>query len=59
VQRDGTVINVKVERTTDDDIGRRCATALANWRFHPGTAADDRAVDVRIEMPFKLPVTKQ
>jgi hypothetical protein len=59
VQRDGTVINVKVERTTDDDIGRRCATALATWRFHPGTAADDRAVDVRIEMPLKFQAAKQ
>jgi TonB family protein len=59
VLRDGTVINVKVEKTTDDDIGRRCATAVANWKFHPGTAADDRAVDVRIEMQFKFPAAKQ
>jgi len=55
VQRDGTVIDIKVEKTTDDDVGRRCAAALAKWKFHPGTASDDRAVDVRFEMPFKFP----
>jgi TonB family protein len=54
VQRDGTVVDVQVERTTDDDIGRRCAAAVAKWKFRPGTAPDDRAVDVRIEMPFKF-----
>ena len=58
VQRDGTVIGIKVERTTDDDIGRRCATALAKWRFRPATAADDRTVDVRIEMAFTFPAAK-
>jgi len=57
VQRDGTVIDVKVEKTTDDDIGRRCATALAKWKFRPATAADDRTVDVKIEMPFKFQAT--
>jgi len=59
VQRDGTVIDVKVEKTTDDDIGRRCATALTKWRFHPATAADDRTVDVRMEMPFKFPASSK
>jgi TonB family protein len=55
VQRDGSVVDVRVEKTTDDDIGRRCATAVARWKFRPGTASDDRAVDVRVEMPFKFP----
>jgi len=57
VQRDGSVVDVKVEKTTDDDIGRRCATAVARWKFHPGTAADDRTVDVRMEVPFKFAAT--
>ena len=51
------MIDVKVEKTTDDDIGRRCATALAKWKFRPATAADDRTVDVKIEMPFKFQAT--
>ncbi|HXQ79698.1 MAG TPA: TonB family protein [Opitutaceae bacterium] len=55
VQRDGSVIDVKVEKATDDDIGRRCAAALSKWKFRPGTASDDRTVDVRTEMPFKFP----
>jgi TonB family protein len=54
VQRDGTVVDVQVERATDDDIGRRCAAAVARWKFRPGTAPDNRTVDVRIEMPFKF-----
>jgi TonB family protein len=54
VQRDGTVVNVKVETATDDDIGRRCASAVSRWKFHPGTASDDRTVDVNLEVPFKF-----
>jgi TonB family protein len=54
VQRDGTVVDVKVEKATDDDIGRRCANAVSRWKFHPGTASDDRTVDVQLEVPFRF-----
>ncbi len=55
VRRDGTVADVEVENATDDDIGRRCMAAVENWRYRPGTASDDRIVDVRLETRFKFP----
>ena len=47
--------DVEVEKATDDDIGRRCKEAVLHWKYHPATAADDRNVDARIEVPFSFP----
>jgi TonB family protein len=55
VGSDGTVRDVEVVKATDDDIARRCKAAVENWRYHPATAPDDRAVDSRIEVPFSFP----
>jgi TonB family protein len=51
----GAVANVEVVRTTDDDIARRCKSAVEKWRFQPATAPDDRIVDSRVEIPFNFP----
>ena len=59
VRRDGTVTGVEVESTTDDDIARRCKSAVEKWRFRPATAPDDRVVQARIEVPFKFPAGAQ
>jgi TonB family protein len=55
VRLDGSVSDVTVVRSTDDDIGRRCKAAVENWRFRAATAADDRIVDSKVEVPFKFP----
>jgi len=55
VRRDGSVTDVAVKSATDDDIARRCKSAVEGWRFEPATAGDGRTVDTRIEVPFKLP----
>ena len=55
VRLDGAVSDVTVLKTTDDDVGRRCKAAVEGWRYRAATAADDRLVDSRIEMPFKFP----
>ncbi len=55
VRKDGTVTGVEVESTTDDDIARRCKSAVEKWRYMPATAPDDRYVQARIEVPFKFP----
>jgi len=57
VRSDGSVTDVDVENATDDDIGRRCKAAVESWRFRPGTASDDRSVDVRMETRFRFPST--
>ena len=54
VRRDGTVAGVEVVRSTDDDIARRCKTAVEKWKFKPATAPDDRTVQSRIEQSFKF-----
>jgi len=54
VRRDGTVAGVEVVRSTDDDIARRCKTAVEKWKFRPATAPDDRTVQARIEQSFKF-----
>ena len=55
VRRDGSVSDVEVKSATDDDIARRCKTAVEGWRFQPATAPDGRSVDARIDVPFKFP----
>ena len=55
VRRDGSVADVVVVRSTDDDIARRCKQAAEKWLFRAATAPDDRTIDVRIELPFKFP----
>ncbi len=55
VERGGTVRDVQVEKTTDDEIGRRCKAAVERWKFQPATAPDNRTVEARIELPFKFP----
>jgi TonB family protein len=55
VDRDGDVRDVEVVKATDDDIARRCQAAVEKWKFRPATAPDDRAVEARIEVPFKFP----
>jgi TonB family protein len=57
VTRDGTTSDVRVVRATDDDVGRRCKTAVEKWKFRPATAPDDRPVDAAIEVPFKFPAS--
>ena len=59
VRRDGSVTGVEVVRATDDDIARRCKTAVEKWVFRPATAPDDRLVEARIELPFKFPAGAQ
>lgn len=59
VRRDGTVTDVAVVSSTDDDIARRCKMAVEKWSFRPATAADDRTVEARIELPFKFTATSQ
>jgi TonB family protein len=59
VRRDGSVANIQVVRSTDDDIARRCKMAVENWKFRPATAPDDRAVDATIQLPFKFPAAPQ
>jgi len=59
VTRDGLVSDVQVVRATDDDVGRRCRSAVERWRYRPATAPDDRTVDARIEVPFKFPAAAQ
>jgi TonB family protein len=54
VLRDGTVTGVEVVSATDDDIARRCKTAVEKWKFKPATAPDDRTVQSRIEQSFKF-----
>ncbi|HEY4988933.1 MAG TPA: energy transducer TonB, partial [Opitutaceae bacterium] len=54
VTQSGMVVNVQVIHATDDDIARRCKSAVEKWRFQPATAPDDRVVDSRVEMPFKF-----
>jgi TonB family protein len=57
VTRDGLASNVEVVRATDDDVGRRCRSAVEKWKYRPATATDDRTVDARIEVPFKFPAS--
>jgi TonB family protein len=55
VRRDGSVSDVQVLRSTDDDIARRCKQAVEKWTYNPATASDDRMVASRVELPFKFP----
>jgi TonB family protein len=55
VTQDGTVTDVRTVHATDDDIARRCKSAVEKWRYRPATAPDDRVVDSRVEVPFKYP----
>jgi hypothetical protein len=55
VTRDGLTSDVEVVSTTDDDIARRCTTAVAAWKFRPATAPDDRPVDSRVQESFHFP----
>lgn len=55
VRKDGSVTGVEVVSATDDDIARRCKSAVEKWRYRPATAPDDRSVQARIEVPFKFP----
>jgi TonB family protein len=59
VRRDGSVVDVGIVRSTDDDIARRCKLAVEKWLFRAATAPDDRTVDARIELPFKFPASPQ
>jgi TonB family protein len=57
VRRDGSVADVEIVRSSDDDIARRCKQTVERWLFRAATAPDDRTVDARIELPFKFPAS--
>ena len=59
VRRDGTVTGIEVVRSTDDDISRRCVSAVERWTYNPATAPDGRVVEARIEVPFNFPAGAQ
>ena len=54
VGKDGTVSDVRVEKTTDKKIGDRCAEAAAKWKFTPGLSYDNQPVNVRVQIPFNI-----
>ena len=54
VRRNGSVSDVEVVHTSDDDIARRCKNTVQGWHYKPGTAADDRTVDTQVEESLKF-----
>jgi PEGA domain len=59
VRLDGSVGDVTVEKAFDDEVARRCKTAVEGWRYRAATAADDRIVDSKVEKLFKFPLGGQ
>jgi TonB family protein len=59
VQSDGTVVDVKIEHSTDDAVALRCTAAVEQWKFRPAVGPGGRAVDARVEAPFKFPAQSQ
>ena len=55
VLRDGTVGDVRVTRSLDEELDQQAIDATKQWRFRPGTK-DGNAVDVevQIELTFTL-----
>ena len=53
VERDGTPTDLQVESATDVVLGKRCLSAVAQWRFKPGMIKGV-PVRTRVSIPFKM-----
>lgn len=57
VQTDGTVANVRVARSLDQDYGldEQAVKTVQQWQFKPGTRdGQPVAVEITVEMTFRL-----
>lgn len=55
ILKDGTVGDVTVKSSLDDDLDQAAVTAAKQWRFKPGTKdGEPVSVQVFIELSFKL-----
>ena len=53
VERDGTPSEIKVESSTNEELGKRCLAAVAQWQFKPG-AIKGVPVRTRLSQLFKF-----
>ena len=51
IDRDGVPQNLRVDKQTDAELGKRCLEAAAQWRFKPGMI-QGKAVKTRVSVPF-------
>jgi|GEM_PF-1821842 len=55
VDATGTVRDLHVVRTTDEEFAKASLNAMAQWKFEPGLVAE-QAVNVRMEVPMKFQI---
>jgi TonB family protein len=51
VDRDGVPKNLRIDKQTDTELGKRCLEAAAQWRFKPGMIKG-KPVKTRVTLPF-------
>jgi protein TonB len=55
VLKDGTVGDVRVTRSLDEELDQQAIEATKEWRFRPGTKDGDAVdVEIQIELTFTL-----
>ncbi len=54
IGKDGIPTDLRIEDASDSALGRACLTAVAKWRFKPGTV-NGRLVRTRVTVPFNIP----
>ncbi len=55
VRADGTVDNVRVTKSLDEQLDQQAIAALKQWQFRPGTK-DGRSVDVKVKVEMTFTV---
>jgi TonB family protein len=53
VDRDGVPRNLRIDKQTDPELGKRCLEAAAQWRFKPGLIKG-KPVKTRVTLPFVI-----
>jgi TonB family protein len=51
VDRDGTPKNLRIDKQSDPELGKRCLEAASQWRFKPGMIKG-KPVKTRVTLPF-------
>ncbi len=57
VQSDGTIGDIRVTRSLDEELDQQGIEALRQWEFKPGTK-DGKAVDVRVSVELSFTLKK-
>lgn len=59
VSKQGTVRDIRVEKSNNPALTEPCIKAVTQWKFNPAVSKAGQQVNMRLSIPFKIDVAEQ